>query len=101
MSTTKYIIIDAKKSLHEYEAASLQAVLSTYIEKELLYEKGFTLSKTDWETVLSKLDTTATSASEMLVSLVNGLCVKPYGKITRVISGYTIDFEVDEETTTE
>jgi hypothetical protein len=71
------------------EAANVKAAVDAYIENRLEYEKGFALSKAVWDVVKE-----AVTDTSHLVELVNGLCKSSFGKITGIISGFTVDYPV-------
>jgi hypothetical protein len=78
-----------KTDPYECEAVDVKAAIDAYIENRL-GEDGFALSDTVWDVVKA-----AVTDTSHLVELVNGLCKSSFSKITRIISGYEVDYPVE------
>jgi len=82
-----------KTDPYECEALDVNAAIDDYIENRLGYESGFALSEATWEVVKEAVINAETTTSQV-VELVNGLCKTNMGKITRILSDYTVDFTI-------
>jgi hypothetical protein len=84
-----FLIFNKRGDICEVTGAeSLVKALDTYIEDYLVKNKSFSIKKEIWTTLTGVL-----TGANQVVTILNGFCLREAYKITKIISGYSSEFE--------
>ena len=81
------MIITQKNKIFECAASDLDDALDQYINKALGFQMGFSMAEDKWQELTATIQDTS-----LKIALVNGLCVKNKDRISKLITGYYVDY---------